>query len=62
MLFTRPTLLATFILSHITSAAYAIEDQSNILPTISIKAQQDKNNDYVATQATSTFEIKCAII
>ncbi len=56
MLFTRPTLLATFILSHITSAAYAIEDQSNILPTISIKAQQDKNNDYVATQATSTLK------
>ena len=56
MLFTRPTLLATFILSHITSAAYATEDQSNILPTISIKAQQDKNNDYVATQATSTLK------
>jgi iron complex outermembrane receptor protein len=43
-------------LSHITSAAYATEDQSNILPTISIKAQQDKNNDYVATQATSTLK------
>ncbi|MFV5368288.1 TonB-dependent siderophore receptor [Acinetobacter junii] len=56
MLFTRPTLLATFILSHITSAAYATEDQSNILPTISIKAQQDKNNGYVATQATSTLK------
>ncbi|MDF2416234.1 TonB-dependent siderophore receptor [Acinetobacter beijerinckii] len=56
MLFTRPTLLAAFILSYMTSAAYATEDQSNTLPTISIKAQQDKNNDYVATQATSTLK------
>lgn len=56
MLFTRPTLLAAFILNYMTSAAYATEDQSNTLPTISIKAQQDKNNDYVATQATSTLK------
>ncbi|WP_340600755.1 TonB-dependent receptor [Acinetobacter sp. HZNU-JH01] len=54
MLVTHRTLLATLILSTMTMA-YAKEDQDLILPTISVKAQQ-QDQAYAATTATSALK------
>ena len=48
------TLLATLVLGFMTTA-YA-DDTTNTLPTISIQAEQDQTDTYVATQATSALK------
>ena len=48
------TLLATLVLGFMTTV-YA-DDTTNTLPTISIQAEQDQTDTYVATQATSALK------
>ncbi|MCR4529584.1 TonB-dependent siderophore receptor [Acinetobacter venetianus] len=48
------TLLATLVFGFMTTA-YA-DDTTNTLPTISIQAEQDQTDTYVATQATSALK------
>ena len=54
MLPPHQTLLATLVLGFMTTV-YA-DDTTNTLPTISIQAEQDQTDTYVATQATSALK------